>query len=130
MSTVELRADVFERLNVLMHNANDEALMQLSSYLQRLQKKLKGEEAKEDLRPYTMEELNARIDEAMAEEGGTPSAEVFTEMERKFPELRQPYSEQKISERVARLGVDLGLPADFDEKEEYRKHLEEKYGAV
>lgn len=77
-----------------------------------------------------MEELNARIDAAEAEEGGTPSAETFAEMERKYPELRQPYPEQKISERIARLGVDLGLPADFDEKEEYRKHLKEKYGAV
>ena len=66
MSTVELRADVFERLNALLDN--DEALTQLSSYMQRLQKKLKSEKAEEDLRPYTMEELNARIDEAEADD--------------------------------------------------------------
>lgn len=28
---------------------------------------------------------------------------------------------------VEQLGVDLDLPADFDEKEAYRRHLEEKY---
>ena len=33
----------------------------------------------------------------------------------------------KITPFVKRLGVDLNLPADFDEKEAYRKHLEEKY---
>lgn len=36
--------------------------------------------------------------------------------------------EIKISPFIERLGVDLNLPADFDEKEAYRKHLEEKYG--
>lgn len=35
--------------------------------------------------------------------------------------------EIKITSFVAKLGTDLGLPADFDEKEAYRKHLEEKY---
>lgn len=33
----------------------------------------------------------------------------------------------KITPFVKQLGVDLNLPADFDEKEAYRKHLEEKY---
>lgn len=36
--------------------------------------------------------------------------------------------EIKISPFIERLGVDLNLPVDFDEKEAYRKHLEEKYG--
>ena len=33
----------------------------------------------------------------------------------------------KITPFVKQLGADLNLPADFDEKEAYRKHLEEKY---
>lgn len=33
----------------------------------------------------------------------------------------------KITSFVAKLGTDLGLPADFDEKEAYRQHLEDKY---
>lgn len=34
---------------------------------------------------------------------------------------------EKIDPFVSSLGVDMQLPADFDEKKEYRKHLEEKY---
>lgn len=34
----------------------------------------------------------------------------------------------KITSYVSRLGTDLDLPADFDEREAYRKHLEEKHG--
>ncbi len=33
----------------------------------------------------------------------------------------------KVTSFVSQLGVDLNLPADFDEREAYRKHLEEKY---
>lgn len=33
----------------------------------------------------------------------------------------------KTTPFVERLGVDLDLPSDFNEKEAYRKHLEEKY---
>lgn len=36
-------------------------------------------------------------------------------------------SEIKITPWVARLGTDLGQPSDFDEKESYRNHLEEKH---
>lgn len=41
MGIVELRAELFRSLNALLDN--DEALMQLSRYMQRLQKKLKDE---------------------------------------------------------------------------------------
>lgn len=37
--------------------------------------------------PYTLEELNARIDEAEAEEGGMPLDEVFSMMEQNRPWL-------------------------------------------
>ena len=33
----------------------------------------------------------------------------------------------KVTSFVERLGVDLDLPENFDEKEAYRKHLKEKY---
>lgn len=47
---------------------------------------------------------------------------------RKF--IDQPTETKKeirITPFVERLGVNLGLPADFDEKEAYRKHIEGKY---
>ena len=34
---------------------------------------------------------------------------------------------EQVTPFVESLGTDLHLPADFDEKEAYRKHLEEKY---
>lgn len=34
---------------------------------------------------------------------------------------------ETVTSFVAQLGTDLNLPADFDEREAYRKHLEEKY---
>lgn len=33
----------------------------------------------------------------------------------------------KITPFVERLGANLDLPTDFDEREAYRRHLEEKY---
>ena len=39
------------------------------------------------LAPYTMDELNARIDEAEAEKGGTSSEEFFAQMESEMPWL-------------------------------------------
>ena len=33
----------------------------------------------------------------------------------------------RVTPFVEQLGVDLDMPADFDEKEAYRRHLEEKY---
>lgn len=66
MASMELRANVFDKLNYLLDN--DEAMEQLDSYLLRLKKKMaKAEKAEKPLSPYTMEELNARIDEAEAE---------------------------------------------------------------
>lgn len=48
-------------------------------------------EEKEDLTPYTMEEINSWIDEAEAEEAegipGTPNKLVFSNMEKKYPWL-------------------------------------------
>lgn len=66
MASMELRANVFDKLNYLLDN--DEAMEQLDNYLLRLKKKMaKATKAEKPLAPYTMEELNARIDEAEAE---------------------------------------------------------------
>ncbi len=40
----------------------------------------------------------------------------------------RPQERPKITPYVRRLGVDLDLPADFDEREAYREYLEEKHG--
>ena len=40
----------------------------------------------------------------------------------------KPQERLKITPYVSCLGIDLDLPADFDEREAYRKYLEEKYG--
>lgn len=45
------------------------------------------ENIKEEFSPYTMEELNARIDEGEAEEGGIPGHKLFAEIEKKHPWL-------------------------------------------
>ncbi len=42
--------------------------------------------------------------------------------------LRSPSPKKiRISPLVEELGVDLGLPVDFDEREAYREHLEKKH---
>ena len=42
--------------------------------------------------------------------------------------LRSPSPKKiRISPLVEELGVDLGLPSDFDEREAYREHLEKKH---
>jgi len=55
-------------------------------------------------------------------------SEVVEAFIRKF--VNHPEEEKKIirvTPFIERLGVELDLPAHFDEKEAYRKHLEEKY---
>lgn len=93
---MELRADVFERFNELLNTGNDEVLKKLRKYMLHLKKtvadaeKDASRETAEDLRPYTMEELNARIDEAEAEiEAGEvlTSAEANEEVRKVLPWL-------------------------------------------
>lgn len=91
MASMELRANVFDKLNYLLDN--DEAMEQLDSYLLRLKKKMaKAEKAEKSLPPYTMEELNARIDEAEAEEeagiAGVPHEQVMQRMRKALSWLR------------------------------------------
>lgn len=58
------------------------ALRSIKRLVAQKEKTTKAEE--EECRPYTMEELNARIDESEAEEGGIPNHMVFAEMEAKY----------------------------------------------
>lgn len=42
-------------------------------------------------------------------------------------QMNKKEPKEQVTPFVESLGIDLQLPADFDEKEAYRKHLEEKY---
>lgn len=60
MTGMQLRAKVFEDLNAILDNEG--ALIKLRAFLVRLRK----ETVTKGVQPYTMEELNARLDEAEA----------------------------------------------------------------
>lgn len=89
MASLELRASVFDKLNSLLDN--DEAMEQLDNYLLRLKKKMTKKVTEVPLNPYTMEELNARIDEAEAEEDaglpGIPHKQVMEKMRKMIATL-------------------------------------------
>lgn len=87
MSTMELDAHRMELIRDIMETDNIEVLKKMKKYFVRVSKV----QEKEDLTPYTMEELNARIDEAEAEiDAGIPGhtiEEVHESMVKKFPWL-------------------------------------------
>lgn len=91
MSTLNLNAELFRQLSVI---ADDEMLMEKAlKAIRRLAKErlanvgeVVGKEAEKEV-PYTIEEINSWLDEGEAEEGGTPSHDVFTQMEQKYPWL-------------------------------------------
>ena len=88
MTRMELRAGIFEKLNSLLDD--EESLQQLDDYLYKLNKKSTRNQKDNILPPYTMEELNARIDRAEMEinTGKTLTNEsVFEGMEDKHPWL-------------------------------------------
>lgn len=69
MTAMELDAHRMELIRNIMETDNIEILKKMKKYFARVTK----EQAKEELTPYTMEELNARIDEAEAEiDAGVP----------------------------------------------------------
>lgn len=89
METVNLNAELFRQLSVI---ADDEILMKKAlKAIRRLAKERleSAENKKEAYNPdfYTMEDVNSWLDEGEAEDGGTPSDEVFTQMEKKYPWL-------------------------------------------
>ena len=63
MTAMELDAHRMELIRNIMETDNLEVLKKMKKYFVRISK----EDVKEDLTPYTMEELNAHIDEAEAE---------------------------------------------------------------
>lgn len=66
---MELDAHRMELIRNIMETDNLEVLKKMKKYFVRVSK----EQVKEDLTPYTLEELNARIDEAEAEiDAGVP----------------------------------------------------------
>jgi hypothetical protein len=87
MTTMELDAHRMELIRNIMETDNLEVLKKMKKYFVRVSK----EQVKEDLTPYTMEELNARIDEAEAEiDAGVPGIsheELMLKMKRKIAEL-------------------------------------------
>lgn len=87
MSTMELDAHRMELIRNIMETDNLEVLKKMKKYFVRVTK----EESKENLTPYTMEELNARIDEAEAEiDAGVPGhtmEELHELMVSKYPWL-------------------------------------------
>lgn len=87
MKTIDLNAYQNELVRDILATDNLEVLQTVRrAYHRAVNKVVKKVEA-ETPAPYTMEELNARIDEAEAEEGGTPSETFFAQMEREMPWL-------------------------------------------
>lgn len=84
---MELDAHRMELIRNIMETDNLEVLKKMKKYFVRVTK----EEAKDNLAPYTMEELNARIDEAEAEiDAGVPGIsheELMLKMRKKIAEL-------------------------------------------
>lgn len=82
MTTMELNAVLLRELSSI---ATDEDLLQKAiKCIKALKKEAKAKSAKEALKPYTMEELNERIDLAMRQEGGTPSEQVFKDIRKQM----------------------------------------------
>lgn len=87
MTLMELDAHRMELIRNIMETDNIEVLKKMKKYFARVSRS----ETKEELTPYTMEELNARIDEAEAEiDAGIPGytmEEVQANITKKYPWL-------------------------------------------
>lgn len=81
MTTMELNAVLLRELSSIA--ANEDLLQKAITCIKALKKEAK-KKAKEELKPYTMEELNERIDRAMSQEGGTPSEQVFKDIRKRL----------------------------------------------
>lgn len=81
MTTMELNAVLLRELSSIA--ANEDLLQKAITCIKALKKEAK-KKAKEELKPYTMEELNERIDRAMNQEDGTPSEQVFKDIRKRL----------------------------------------------
>lgn len=66
MTEMQLRARVFEELNAILDN--ESAMLKLRTFLSRLRQEATTDSPAKSLDPYTMEELNARLDQAEADD--------------------------------------------------------------
>lgn len=64
MTTVQRRAKIFEDLNAILDN--ESAMLRLRTFLTRLRKEAATASPAGHIEPYTLEELNTRLDEAEA----------------------------------------------------------------
>lgn len=91
MNTLEIEILRRELLRDILNVDDVEVLKKIRRSLDRLRvRPVNAVQEPEELRPYTMEELNKRIDEAEAEiEAGETlsSQELFAQMEHKYPWL-------------------------------------------
>lgn len=91
MNTLEIEILRRELLRDILNVDDVEVLKKIRRSLDRLRvRPVNAVQEPEELRPYTMEELNERIDEAEAEiEAGETlfSQELFAQMEYKYPWL-------------------------------------------
>lgn len=90
MTTMELRQSLFQEIAHIMDS--DELTRKTLEYIRKLRmKEAKKNEVKEDLTPYTIEEINSWIDEAEEEEEkgipGTPHEVVMQEMRKYISNL-------------------------------------------
>lgn len=86
MTTVELNAVRNELARDILTTENMEVLKAVRRVYRRAMNKV-AKQAETTPQPYTIEELNERIDKAEAETGGMPSTAFFAEMEHEMPWL-------------------------------------------
>ncbi len=87
MRTLELNAYKNELAREILAIDNMDVLESVHRAYLRAMNKVAALTKKEEIAPYTMEELNARLDEAEAEPGGTSSEIFFSQMENEMPWL-------------------------------------------
>lgn len=88
MTTIELELCKSELAREILNTDNVELINTLRRAAQRFAKRQANKSTKaEELTSHTMEEINNWMDEAEAEIGGTPSQEVFNQLEQKYPFL-------------------------------------------
>lgn len=87
MKTIDLNAYQNELIRDILATDNLEVLQTVRrAYHRAVNKVMKSKEVV-NLPAYTMEELNARMDEAEAEEGGISSEAFFAQLESEMPWL-------------------------------------------
>lgn len=88
MNAIELNAYRNELAREILETDDIEVLKAVSRVYHRAKNKMMSKmQVQEDLVPYTQRELEERIEEAEAEEGGMPSDVFFSQLEQEMPWL-------------------------------------------